>query len=415
MTGAGGWPMTCFLTPDGAPFFCGTYFPRPQFHRLLAAVERGLAGPPGGGRPAPGSGSSSALARAARASRRRRWTPRCWTSAAAALRRGLRRGARRLRRARRSSRRRWCWSSCCAGTPAPGTGLDMVVGTAEAMARGGMYDQLAGGFARYSVDAGWVVPHFEKMLYDNALLLRVYLHLWRATGSPLARRVAAETADFLLRDLRTPEGGFASALDADTDGRRGPDVRVDAGPAAGRARRRRTARWAGATCCAVGEAGTFEHGSSTLQLRADPDDPHALGRGAGAAARRPRPAGRSRPATTRWSPPGTGWRSPRWPTPARCSGEPAWVDAAATAADLLLAAAPGRRPAAAHLPRRGGGRAGRRAGGLRRPGRGAARAAPGHRVAALAGPPPASCSTWCWPGSATAAAASTTPPTTPRR
>ena len=71
------------------------------------------------------------------------------------------------------------------------------------------------------VDAAWVVPHFEKMLYDNALLLRVYLHWWRATGSPLAERVVRETADFLLRDLRTAEGGFASALDADTDGRRG--------------------------------------------------------------------------------------------------------------------------------------------------------------------------------------------------
>ena len=86
------------------------------------------------------------------------------------------------------------------------------------MARGGIYDQLAGGFARYSVDARWVVPHFEKMLYDNALLLRVYLHLWRATGDDWARRVADETAAFLIRDLGTPEGGFASALDADTDG-----------------------------------------------------------------------------------------------------------------------------------------------------------------------------------------------------
>ena len=90
--------------------------------------------------------------------------------------------------------------------------------TCEAMARGGIYDQLAGGFARYSVDAGWVVPHFEKMLYDNALLLRVYLHWWRRTGSALAERIARETADFLLRDLQTPDGGFASALDADTDG-----------------------------------------------------------------------------------------------------------------------------------------------------------------------------------------------------
>ena len=81
-----------------------------------------------------------------------------------------------------------------------------------------MYDQLAGGFARYSVDADWVVPHFEKMLYDNAQLLRVYTHLYRTTGSSLARRIALETADFLRRDLGTREGAFASALDADTDG-----------------------------------------------------------------------------------------------------------------------------------------------------------------------------------------------------
>ena len=94
----------------------------------------------------------------------------------------------------------------------------MVARTSEAMARGGIYDQLAGGFARYSVDAHWVVPHFEKMLYDNAQLARVYLHWWRATRSPLAMRIARETADFLIRDLGTEHGGFASALDADTEG-----------------------------------------------------------------------------------------------------------------------------------------------------------------------------------------------------
>ena len=96
--------------------------------------------------------------------------------------------------------------------------LRMVEGTCEAMARGGMYDQLAGGFARYSVDDDWVVPHFEKMLYDNALLARVYLHWWRATGQPLARRVALETCDWMLAELRTAEGGISSSLDADTDG-----------------------------------------------------------------------------------------------------------------------------------------------------------------------------------------------------
>src|SRR6202012_786035 len=93
--------------------------------------------------------------------------------------------------------------------------------TLEAMARGGMYDQLGGGFARYSVDEAWVVPHFEKMLYDNALLARVYAHLWRRTGSELARRGAEETCDWMGRGLRTPEGGLAASLDADSEGEEG--------------------------------------------------------------------------------------------------------------------------------------------------------------------------------------------------
>jgi uncharacterized protein YyaL (SSP411 family) len=147
--------------------------------------------------------------------------------------------------------------------------LAMVRGTCEAMARGGMYDQLGGGFARYSVDAAWVVPHFEKMLYDNALLLRGYLHWHRLTGSRFAGRVAGETADFLLRDLRTAEGGFASALDADTEGVEGStyvwtpvqlaEVLGSDGPAA-------------AELLAVTPAGTFEHGASTLQMPRDPAD-----------------------------------------------------------------------------------------------------------------------------------------------
>ncbi len=105
--------------------------------------------------------------------------------------------------ARRSSRPRRCWRRCCAPTSAPRSPVPLaaVRRTCEAMARGGIYDQLAGGFARYSVDADWVVPHFEKMLYDNALLLRVYAHWARRTGDPLARRVAAETAAFLIDDL----------------------------------------------------------------------------------------------------------------------------------------------------------------------------------------------------------------------
>ncbi|MBN9618402.1 MAG: thioredoxin domain-containing protein, partial [Actinobacteria bacterium] len=146
----------------------------------------------------------------------------------------------------------------------------MVERTATAMARGGMYDQLGGGFARYAVDQAWVVPHFEKMLYDNALLLRAYLHWWRLDADPLAERVARETADFLLRDLRTPEGGFASALDADTDGVEGltyvwtpAQLAEVLGPDAD----------AAAALFEVTAAGTFEHGASTLQLLCDPDDP----------------------------------------------------------------------------------------------------------------------------------------------
>jgi hypothetical protein len=149
--------------------------------------------------------------------------------------------------------------------------LEIVRNTCERMARGGMYDQLAGGFARYSVDATWTVPHFEKMLYDNALLLRVYTHLWRLTGDPLAARIADETAAFIAHDLGTVDGGFASALDADTEGREGrtyvwtrAELDEVLGPEDGAF---------AADVFHVTDAGTFEHGSSVLQLPADPADP----------------------------------------------------------------------------------------------------------------------------------------------
>ncbi|MFD0853640.1 thioredoxin domain-containing protein, partial [Actinomadura adrarensis] len=148
--------------------------------------------------------------------------------------------------------------------------LAMASHTLEAMARGGMYDQLGGGFARYSVDSAWVVPHFEKMLYDNALLARVYAHWWRLTGTPFAKRIALETCDWMLRELRTAEGGMASALDADSEGVEGKfyvwtpaQLREVLGEEDGAY---------AAQLFHVTEAGTFEHGTSVLQLLRDAED-----------------------------------------------------------------------------------------------------------------------------------------------
>jgi uncharacterized protein YyaL (SSP411 family) len=272
LTGHGGWPMTCLLDTDGAPFYAGTYFPREHFLRLLTAIAdiwhrdrdeardagRRIVDALASATPQPSqAGSLSTAADLDRAvqvlagqfdpqyggfGRAPKFPPSMVLEFL-------------LRHHERSN---------------DPTALTMAEQTFEAMARGGMYDQLAGGFARYSVDQAWVVPHFEKMLYDNALLLRGYLHWWRRTGSPFAQRIARETADFLLNDLRTPEGGFASALDADTDGVEGltyawtPDqLREVLGPDAGEA----------AELFAVTATGTFEHGASTLQLPADPADP----------------------------------------------------------------------------------------------------------------------------------------------
>jgi uncharacterized protein YyaL (SSP411 family) len=167
------------------------------------------------------------------------------------------------------------------GTDAPDGALALQVAeaTLRGMAASGTYDQVEGGFARYSVDAAWVVPHFEKMLYDNAQLARVYLHWWRLTGAALGARIALETCDFLLHRLATAAGGFASALDADTPDRAGgrgiegltyvwtPDQLVDALGVDD------AAWWRQAG--SVTDEGTFEHGTSTLQLHADVDGPGA--------------------------------------------------------------------------------------------------------------------------------------------
>ncbi len=340
MTGQGGWPMTCFLTPVGEPFHCGTYYPptsrqgMPGFRTLLDAVTKAwtedgdrvrgaaaeiaarLSDNTAASLP-PSAVDADALDRAAAA-----------LGAGFDTRNGGFGGAPKfppsmaleflLRHHERTG---------------SGESLQHASLTCERMARGGLYDQLGGGFSRYSVDAGWVVPHFEKMLYDNALLLRVYAHLARVSGAALPRRVAEETAEFLLRDLRTPEGGFASALDADTDGVEGltyawtpAQLREVLDESDG--------VWA-ASLLTVTPEGTFEEGASTLQLLADPSEPArwARVRPALLASRDSRPQpGRDDKIVTAWN----GMAIQALAEAGAALGQPSWVTAAAEAADLLL-------------------------------------------------------------------------------
>ncbi|MFF1410924.1 thioredoxin domain-containing protein [Streptomyces sp. NPDC058289] len=276
-TGQGGWPMTVFLTADAEPFYFGTYFPpeprhgMPSFMQVLEGVRTAWVG-----RPEEVAEVAQRIVRDL-AGRQldygKAGTPGPEELAQALL--GL---------VREYDATRGGFGGAPKFPPSmvlefllrhhARTGsegaLQMAADTCEAMARGGIYDQLGGGFARYSVDREWVVPHFEKMLYDNALLCRVYAHLWRTTGDELARRVALETADFMVRELRTHEGGFASALDADSED-----------PATGKHVEGAYYAWTpaqlrevlgeedgdlAAACFGVTEEGTFEHGMSVLQL-----------------------------------------------------------------------------------------------------------------------------------------------------
>lgn len=280
MTGHGGWPMTVVLDHDASPWFAGTYFPdtprhgQASFRQVLNALTEAWRDQPEGVRnqaarlrghlqapttlPASPIGEAEIDAAATQLGREFDASaggfgdaPKFPPSMVLELLR------------RRVSRGRADDGDDAVARRA----AHMLARTVAAMAGGGIYDQLGGGFARYAVDRGWVVPHFEKMLYDNGLLLGLHARI----GTPLGDRVAAETADFLVRELGTAEGGFASALDADSEGVEGrfyawtPAQLVDVlGETDG--------VWA-AELLTVTDAGTFEHGTSTLQLRHPPDDP----------------------------------------------------------------------------------------------------------------------------------------------
>ncbi len=227
MTGQGGWPMTVFLTPDGRPFFGGTYYPPvprgnlPSFrelmravdnawtnrrdavldqaHRLDSSLDSAVSLPP----PGDGSTFSGNILDKVADQFIEQFDPE-WGGFGNAPKFPAAMGLDALLRIHLR-------------TPDPRI-LKAVTTSLDSMASGGIYDHLGGGFSRYSVDQQWLVPHFEKMLYDNALLARVYLHAWQVTGDDRYAQVFHETIDYVLRDLRHPSGGFFSAEDADSEG-----------------------------------------------------------------------------------------------------------------------------------------------------------------------------------------------------
>lgn len=270
LTGHGGWPMTVFATPDGQPFYCGTYFPpsprqgTPSFTQLLHGVREAWL---------ERRDQALATADAVAAHIRQRQIPA--GGSGGSLEEDLTAALQRLESvfdahggfggAPKFPPATLLPALCASGGRSQ---LRMAAATMTAMAYGGIYDQLAGGFCRYSVDATWVVPHFEKMLYDNALLLSAYAGWIPYDETGLAKRVASEIVEFLENYLRTDGGAYAASLDADTNGAEGltyvwtpqqlREVLGSDGDAAARLLR-------------VTDEGTFEHGTSTLQLAVDVD------------------------------------------------------------------------------------------------------------------------------------------------
>jgi uncharacterized protein YyaL (SSP411 family) len=338
MTGQGGWPMTVFLTPDRRPFYAGTYFPptprhgMPGFPQVLEAISEAW-------RERRDEVVSSAgeiaerLAAARPESLAGELTETDLDRAVATLRREYDAERGGFGRAPKFPPSMVLEALLRLGTD---DATAMAAGTFEAMARGGICDQLGGGFARYSVDAGWVVPHFEKMLYDNALLLGAYTHWWRRSGSGLAQDVVESLVGWLLREMRTAEGGFAASLDADSTDAQGtlregafyvwsPDQLVaELGEQDGEF---------AAAAFGVTPSGTFEHGASTLRLLGQPDPVRLADvRARLLAARDRRTApGRDDKVVAAWN----GWLIDSLATAAMVFERPDWRSAATEAADLV--------------------------------------------------------------------------------